>query len=68
MCHNLFQIQENDWTEDLENRLCILWDLSMEGEVVSYLILYDFPKIAKNILETNDQPRLIVRYTYLSLL
>jgi len=60
MCHNSFQIHENGWTEDLENQLCILWDLSMEGEVVSYLMSHDFPKIAKNILENYDQPRFIV--------
>lgn len=61
-------MKENDWTEDVENQLCMLWDLSMEGEVVSYLMSYDFPKIATNILENHDQPRLIVQYIYLFLL
>lgn len=56
---SLCKIHENGWTEDLENQLCILWDLSMEGEVVSFLMSHDFPKIAKNILENYDQPRFI---------
>ncbi|XP_029674354.1 protein saal1 [Formica exsecta] len=57
---SLCEIHENGWTEELENQLCILWDLSMEGDVVSYLTSHDFLKIAKNILEIyHDQPRLI---------
>lgn len=56
---SLCEIHEKGWTEELENQLCILWDLSVEGEVVSHLMSHDFLKIAKNILETYDQPRLI---------
>ncbi|KAL6436952.1 hypothetical protein ACFW04_004943 [Cataglyphis niger] len=56
---SLCEIHENGWTEELENQLCILWDLSMEEDVVSYLMSHDFLKIAKNILEIYDQPRLI---------
>lgn len=60
--YNLFQIDQHGWTEELEDQLCTLWDLSMEGEVVSHLMLYDFPKIAKTILMTSDEPRLTVRF------
>ncbi|CAL1685494.1 unnamed protein product [Lasius platythorax] len=56
---SLCEIHENGWTEELESQLCILWDLSVEEEVVSHLMSHDFPKIAKNILEIYDQPRLI---------
>ncbi|XP_072746051.1 uncharacterized protein [Anoplolepis gracilipes] len=56
---SLCELHQNGWTEELENRLCILWDLSAEEEVVSYLMSHDFPKIAKNILDIYDQPRLI---------
>ncbi|XP_029165449.1 LOW QUALITY PROTEIN: protein saal1 [Nylanderia fulva] len=56
---SLCKIHENGWTDELESQLCILWDLSMEGEVVSHLMLHDFPKIAKDILENYDQPRFI---------
>lgn len=56
---DLCKIHENGWTKELENQLCILWDLSAEGEVVSHLMSHDFPKIAKNILESYDEPRLI---------
>ncbi|XP_011157806.2 protein SAAL1 [Solenopsis invicta] len=55
---SLSQIDQHGWTEELEDQLCTLWDLSMEGEVVSHLMLYDFPKIAKTILMTSDEPRL----------
>ncbi|XP_028049535.1 protein SAAL1 [Monomorium pharaonis] len=55
---SLSQIDEHGWTEELEDQLCTLWDLSMEGEVVSHLMLYDFPKIAKTVLMTSNEPRL----------
>ncbi|KAL6265417.1 hypothetical protein P5V15_002213 [Pogonomyrmex californicus] len=56
---SLCQVHENGWTKELESQLCILWDLSMEEEVVSYLISYDFLKIAKKTLVASDEPRLI---------
>ncbi|XP_071557852.1 protein saal1-like isoform X2 [Temnothorax nylanderi] len=56
---SLCEIDKHGWTKELEDQLCILWDLSMEGEVVSHLISYDFPNIAKNTLMTSDEPRLI---------
>jgi len=55
---SLCEIDKNGWTEELEDQLCTLWDLSMEDEVVSFLISHDFAKIAKNTLVTSDKPRL----------
>lgn len=36
----------------------------MEEEVVSHLMSYDFPKIAKNTLMISNEPRLTVRFIY----
>jgi len=62
---DIFQVDENGWTEELENQLCTLWDLSTEGEVVSYLLSQNFLQIAKYLLTICDEPRFIVRFIYL---
>ncbi|KYQ57008.1 Protein SAAL1 [Trachymyrmex zeteki] len=54
---SLLKVDENGWTEELEDQLCTLWDLSMEGEVVSYLLSQDFFQIAKYLLTISDEPR-----------
>jgi len=66
MYYNLFQIDKDGWTEELEDRLCTLWDLTVDEEVVSQLISYDFLKIAKDTLMISPEPRLTVIYLSLS--
>lgn len=57
---SMYEISNNkNFTEDVEERLCTLWDLSMEEAVVLYLESHNFLNIAKNILETCDESRLI---------
>ncbi|XP_012055083.1 PREDICTED: protein saal1 [Atta cephalotes] len=56
---SLLKVDENGWTEELENQLCTLWDLSTEGEVVSYLLSQNFLQIAKYLLTICDEPRFI---------
>ncbi|XP_011863331.1 PREDICTED: protein SAAL1 [Vollenhovia emeryi] len=55
---SLCEVDKRGWTEELEDQLCTLWDLSMEGEVASHLMSYDFPKIAKDTLVVSSEPRL----------
>ncbi|EGI57194.1 Protein SAAL1, partial [Acromyrmex echinatior] len=54
---SLLKVDENGWTEELEDQLCTLWDLSTEAEVVSYLLSQDFLQIAKYLLTICDEPR-----------
>ncbi|XP_071644622.1 uncharacterized protein [Temnothorax longispinosus] len=53
---SLYEIDKNGWTKELENQFRTLWDLSMKKEVISHLMLCDFPKIAKNTLMISNNP------------
>ncbi|XP_024878127.1 uncharacterized protein LOC112458623, partial [Temnothorax curvispinosus] len=57
---SLNEIGKNSWTKELEDQLCALWYLTnLKGDVISHLMLYDFPKIAKRVLVISTEPRLI---------
>ncbi|XP_071643058.1 uncharacterized protein [Temnothorax longispinosus] len=57
---SLDEIGKNSWTKELEDQFCALWYLTnLKGDVISHLMLYDFPKIAKRVLVISTEPRLI---------
>ncbi|XP_011349515.1 uncharacterized protein LOC105286331 isoform X2 [Ooceraea biroi] len=56
---SLCELHKDGWTQELEDRLCILWDLSVDKEITSHLVSCNFLEITKNILEIHDHSRLI---------
>lgn len=54
----LSKVQEDGWTEELENDLCILWDMTAEKDIAMYLFENDFLKIVEAALEVSTEPRL----------
>ncbi|KAK2581435.1 hypothetical protein KPH14_005110 [Odynerus spinipes] len=54
----LSKVQEDGWTEELENDLCILWDMTAEKDIAMYLFENDFLQIVEAALEVSTVPRL----------
>ncbi|KAL2717240.1 protein SAAL1 [Vespula squamosa] len=55
---SLSKVQDIGWTQELENDLCILWDMTAEKDIAMYLYESDFLKIVETSLETSTVPRL----------
>lgn len=55
---SLSKVQDVGWTEELENDLCILWDMTAEQDIAMYLYENDYLKIVQISLETSTVPRL----------
>lgn len=49
-------------TKDLEDNLCLLWDMSVDEDVQSFLREYNFFDLAGCILTDSIEPRMEVRY------
>lgn len=57
---SLCEVYKKHWTPELEDDLCVLWYLSEEKEMVSYLVSHDFLTIAMNMLMIPGHPRLMI--------
>ncbi|XP_035744194.1 protein saal1-like [Vespa mandarinia] len=55
---SLSKVQDVGWTQELENDLCILWDMTAEKDIAMYLYENDFLKIVEASLETSTVSRL----------
>ncbi|XP_075231884.1 uncharacterized protein LOC142330488 [Lycorma delicatula] len=56
----LSQIAVSEWTEDFENDLCYLWDMTIEHDVVKVLMKHDFLKLSSTVLQGPlQEPRFI---------
>lgn len=51
---------EGGWTESMETDLCTLWDMTLEKDIVEFLLENDFLKMAEFTLKTSKEPRLTV--------
>nr|CAD7426635.1 unnamed protein product [Timema monikensis] len=52
------QLDEEVWCSDLETELCLLWDMTIEEDVVWFLLNNNVLDIAKHILHDKKDPRL----------
>nr|XP_022906934.1 uncharacterized protein LOC111418601 [Onthophagus taurus] len=56
----LLKLSDLNWSDELEDELCFLWDMTVEEEVCSYLIKISFPSIAaSSILKYKDLTRFV---------
>jgi hypothetical protein len=56
------QFRSEDWSEDMEEELCILWDMTVEAEVAELLMQHDFLDLSSRIIRDTTIPRLMVSY------
>ncbi|KAI4495503.1 hypothetical protein M0802_008717 [Mischocyttarus mexicanus] len=55
---SLSKVDDIGWNENLENDLCMLWDMTVEKDIAMYLYENDFLKIVEISLQTSTVPRL----------
>lgn len=55
----LLKLMEDEWTEEMENDLCSLWDMTTERDVVNFLLSNDFVKLSLSIIKKTDEIRLV---------
>ncbi|XP_043473715.1 uncharacterized protein LOC122505903 [Leptopilina heterotoma] len=56
---SLSKVQEDGWSNDLEESLCMLWDMTGEKDIVKFLLENDFLKMAEFTLKVSGEPRLM---------
>lgn len=49
---------DEEWTDDFETELCLLWDMTMERDVVNLLMEHKFLELSSQIIKTTTLPRL----------
>ncbi|KAF7990576.1 hypothetical protein HCN44_000381 [Aphidius gifuensis] len=56
---SLSKISDKDeWSETLENKFCMLWDMTLEKDVVFFLVENHFLPIAEVVINQSHEPRL----------
>ncbi|XP_015596100.1 uncharacterized protein LOC107268141 [Cephus cinctus] len=55
---SLSKVYENGWNDDLESDLCMLWDMTADKDIVSFLMENEFLKMAEFTLKVSNEPRL----------
>lgn len=55
----LMKFCSEDWSEDMETELCLLWDMTIEPDVVEILMQYDFLDFTSQIIHDTTIPRLM---------
>ncbi|XP_051172521.1 protein saal1 [Leptopilina boulardi] len=55
---SLSKICEDGWSNELEESLCILWDMTGEKDIVKFLLENDFLKMSEFTLKVSEEPRL----------
>ncbi|PSN47900.1 hypothetical protein C0J52_03389 [Blattella germanica] len=53
----LFTFQDGEWNEDMETDMCLLWDMTIEPDVVALLMKHNFLQVSTNILKWTSEPR-----------
>jgi hypothetical protein len=61
-CGFYLQFCSEDWSEDMESQLCLLWDMTFEADVVEFLMQHDFLDLTSRIIHDTTIPRLMVSY------
>jgi hypothetical protein len=61
-CGFCLQFCSEDWSEDMEKELCLLWDMTFEADVAELLMQRDFLDLTSRIIRDTTIPRLIVSF------
>lgn len=61
-CGFCLQFCSEDWSEDMEKELCLLWDMTVEADVAELLMQRDFLDLTSRIIHDTTIPRLIVSF------
>jgi hypothetical protein len=59
-CGFCLQFCSEDWSEDMEKELCLLWDMTFEADVAELLMQHDFLDLTSRIIHDTTIPRLVV--------
>ncbi|XP_069674687.1 uncharacterized protein [Periplaneta americana] len=54
----LTKVTSEEWSEDMETELCLLWDMTIEPDVVELLVHYNFLGISSQLIREVTVPRL----------
>ncbi|KAE8745448.1 hypothetical protein FOCC_FOCC007828 [Frankliniella occidentalis] len=49
----------DNWSEQMEEQLCSLWDMTFEEDVITLLMQHDFVHLACHVIQVTSEPRLI---------
>ncbi|XP_021929302.1 uncharacterized protein LOC110834446 isoform X2 [Zootermopsis nevadensis] len=55
----LTKFSSEDWSEDMETELCLLWDMTIEPDVVELLMQHNFLDLTSRIIHHTNIPRLM---------
>lgn len=55
----LSKFTAEDWSEQLEEQLCFLWDMTFEEDVMAVLMEHDFINLACHAIRITSEPRLV---------
>lgn len=55
----LLRYSDLEWSEDFEEDLCFLWDMTVEKDVCEYLLKISYPSIACSAVVKYSEPRFI---------
>ncbi|XP_034235374.1 uncharacterized protein LOC117641823 [Thrips palmi] len=56
---SLSKFNDDAWSEQFEEQLCFLWDMTFEDDVIAVLLQHDFINLACQVIQTSSVPRLI---------
>jgi len=59
------QFTPEKMSKAVEDDLCLLWDMTVEEDVMKFLLKHDFYTIAAQCFETSTPPRISVSFCYL---
>ncbi|KAJ9584752.1 hypothetical protein L9F63_020902, partial [Diploptera punctata] len=54
----LVKHRDEEWSDDFETELCLLWDMTMDADVVNLLMDHKFLSLSSQIIKTTSIPRL----------
>ncbi|XP_063927839.1 protein SAAL1 isoform X2 [Zophobas morio] len=57
--NTLIQFSDLKWSEEVENNLCFLWDMTEDTDVCKYLFQASYPKLACSAIDNYTEPRFI---------
>lgn len=55
----LMLLSDVKWSEDMEQDLCFLWDMTLEKDVCIYLFQLNYPSLANSVIIQHEEERLV---------
>ncbi|KAL1131357.1 hypothetical protein AAG570_010975 [Ranatra chinensis] len=55
----LTQLEKQEINDEFESELCLLWDMTIEKDVVNFMMKHDFLSIATKVIQSSENMRII---------